>query len=208
MEKKSYKTYEEAMNANKDISAFNLTAHGSADRSVEFAVEEQVPRVFNETELCDSMLKEHIEPIKNVCLEKNIPFIFMMVPEITEDGDRQLCVGYLPGPRTTPSLREMHKIASAKGHITPVEMRIQEEKIKLAQRIEEQLLEAGLDPDTVKKTVRATAVADMMAATAKHFGTEMVEEIEKLLKDDELRQELAKLSENISAHQDFLSEQK
>lgn len=207
MEQKQYKTYEEAMNAHKDISAFNLTAHGSADRSVEFAVEEQVPRVFNETEICESLLKEHIEPIKNVCLEKNIPFIFMMVPEITEDGDRQLCVGYLPGPRTTPSLREMHQIAAAKGHITPVGMRIQEEKIKLAQRIEEQLLEAGLDPDTVKSTVRSTAVADMMASTAKHFGTEMVEEIEKLLEDDELRSELAKLSENITAHQNFLKEQ-
>lgn len=206
MEKKSYKTYQDALNENKDIAAFNLTAKGSSDRSVEFAVEEHVPRVFNETELCESMLKEHIEPIKNICLEKNIPFIFMMVPEITEDGDRQLCVGYLPGPRTTYSLREMHQIASAKGHITPVEMRIQEEKIKLAQRIEEQLLEAGLDPDTVKKTVRSTTVADMMASTAKHFGNEMVEEIEKLLKDDELMSELAKLSDNIVAHQDFLKE--
>lgn len=199
MEQKSYKTYEEAMNANKDIAAFNLTANGSADRSVEFAVEEQVPRVFNETELCESLLKEHIEPIKNVCLEKNIPFIFMMVPEITEDGDRQLCVGYLPGPRATPSLREMHKIAAAKGHIAPIEMRIQEEKMLLAKRIEEQLLKDGLDADKVKTAVRSTAVADMIAATAKHFGNEMVEEIEKLLKDDELRQELEKLSENISA---------
>lgn len=207
MEQKKYKTYEEAMNAHKDISAFNLTAKGSADRSVEFAVEEEVPRIFNETELCESLLKEHIEPIKNVCLEKNIPFIFMMVPEITEDGDRQLCVGYLPGPRCTPSLREMHQIAAAKGRVTPVELRIQEEKMLLAKRIEEQLLKEGLDADTVKTAVRSTAVADMMASTAKHFGPEMVEEIDKLLKDEELRSELEKLSENIAAHQDFLKEQ-
>lgn len=199
MEQKQYKTYEEAMNAHKDISAFNLTAHGSADRSVEFAVEEQVPRVFNETEICEALLKEHIEPIKNVALERNIPFIFMMVPEITEDGDRQLCVGYLPGPRTTPSLREMHRIAAAKGHITPMEMRIQEEKMLLAKRIEEQLLKEGLDAETVKTAVRSTAVADMIASTAKVFGNEMVEEIDKLLKDDELRSELEKLSENIAA---------
>lgn len=199
MEQKKYKTYQDAVDAHKDIAAFNLTANGSADRSVEFAVEEEIPRVFNETELCESMLKQHIEPIKNACIEKNIPFIFMMVPEITEDGDRQLCVGYLPGPRTTPSLKEMHQIAAAKGHIAPVEMRIQNEKVLLAKRIEEQLLQEGLDADTVKKAVRSTTVADMIAATAKHFGTDMVEEIEKLLKDDELRSELEKLSENISA---------
>lgn len=207
MEQKKYKTYEEAMNAHKDISAFNLTANGSADRSVEFAVEEEVPRIFNETELCESLLKEHIEPIKNVCLEKNIPFIFMMVPEITEDGDRQLCVGYLPGPRCTPSLKEMHQIAAAKGRVTPVEMRIQEEKMLLAKRIEEQLLKEGLDADTVKTAVRATAVADMIASTAKHFGSDMEAELDELLNDDELKHELEKLSANIAAHQDFLKEQ-
>lgn len=199
MRNKKYETYQDALNESKDIAAFNLTANGSADRSIEFTVEENIPRIFNETEVAEGILKDHIEPIKNICLEKNIPFFFLLVPEITEDGDRQLCVGYLPGPRTTPSLKEMHQIAAAKGHITPVELRIQNEKIRLAQRIEEQLLEAGLDADTVKSTVRSTAVADMISSTAKVFGTEMVEEMEKLLRDDELRSELEKLSENISA---------
>jgi hypothetical protein len=160
---KSYKNQEEMLKALQNVSSEDMKASG--DKSVEFTLEENMDSCYDHSEEFDSIIAEHLEPVKRFCLEKGVPFLCVVLPAQQDKKHvKTFALGYLPGVRMTPLMQKLHSVLQNDKNGDAPEFL--ETAIELGTSIEKHLVEESengvIEIDKALSVVKASVTYQLM----------------------------------------------